>query len=523
MRNKVLVIGLDAADLDVVRPLVERGELPNLGRLMAEGASGVLRSTVPPVSAPAWASFLTGNNPGRHGLYSFVVEREGGGKIQLANMTDIHGPKIWDLVAAQGARPIVANVPVTWPPPAVDGVIVTGMLTPESEGVTFTHPPELSAEILASVPGYRIDVDRALLDDREQLFDAMLEMARVRKELFVHLMTTQPWDLMVAVFTNTDRVQHSFWRNERELVDRFFAAVDEHVGALLELVDLETTTVMVMSDHGFQGAKYKLYMNRLLADHGLLATCRAVELDEHYDRRRPDYFTGFQGGRGEPKQKGGVVRNVLAAVGVGGEMSIDWEHTRAFMWSLDTGGVAVNLKGRYPHGVVEQADYEKVRDEVIALLTDLKLPDGRPAFLSVKRREDVYHGDHVGGAPDVVVEQDDALDFGIQLDATNAIREHKRPLGHHSPRGLVALTGANCKRGTTIEGDLVDCVPTILHALGLAVPAGCDGKVLVDAFSDDRAVRTLDTAVEAADMSASAYSADEEEDLKRSLEGLGYL
>src|SRR5205823_13325169 len=82
--SKLVVLGLDAADLDVMRPLIDRGEMPHVARLMAQGSSGVLHSTVPPVSAPAWASFLTGRNPGKHGLYSFVVEH-GGGRMQLAN------------------------------------------------------------------------------------------------------------------------------------------------------------------------------------------------------------------------------------------------------------------------------------------------------------------------------------------------------------------------------------------------------------------------------------------------------
>jgi len=146
---------------------------------MADGASGVLHSTVPPVSAPAWASFLTGRNPGKHGLYSFVVET-GGGRMQLASAADIHGPKLWDVAASQGAKPIIVNVPVTWPAPAFDGLMVTGMLTPETRGVVFTHPASLADEIAKNVPGYRIDIDRALLDDRANAYAQMSEMEKRR-------------------------------------------------------------------------------------------------------------------------------------------------------------------------------------------------------------------------------------------------------------------------------------------------------------------------------------------------------
>ena len=526
MPRKTVVIGLDAADLDVMRPMIARGELPHIAKLLEDGAHGVLHSTVPPVSAPAWATFLTGVEPGRHGLYAFVVERPGDGRMQLANVTHIHGPKVWDLCALQGARPVVANVPVTWPAPVVDGVIVTGMLTPESaeNPVCFTHPPELSGEIRLSIPGYRIDIDHAMMADREHLFASLCEMNRHHRDLFVHLLRTQRWDLFVGIFTNTDRGQHAFWRSGRETVDRLFADVDRHIGELLREVDRATTTIVLMSDHGFTGCRWKVYVNRALEAAGLLATRRAAAQDESYDSRRPDFFEGFQGGRGDGAGDPGVFGKVLAAVGVGGIVTVDWPATRAFLWSLDSGGVAVNLKSRYPHGCVEDADYETVRDQVIAALSALKTADGRTAFRSVRRREDVFQGPYVSSAPDVVAEPDDAVEFGMDLDAKEPIREHRREEGHHSPRGFISLTGPGIRRGAAIEGRIADCLPTILHSMGLAVPPVCDGRVLLEAFEDPAPVRTLDAgAIAAGVATAPVYTAEEEAELRKSLEGLGYL
>ncbi len=520
MPRRALLVGLDAADLDVLRPLLARGDMPHLAELRAQGASGVLHSTVPPVSAPAWASFLTGCHPGRHGLYSFVVEREGGA-TQLATLADVRAPKLWDYVAAQGARSLVVNVPVTWPPPPVAGALVTGMLTPESRAVAWTHPPELQAEIERVVPGYRIDVDRAMLDDKETLFGQLSEMTRRRAALFVHLLRTQDWRVAVTVFTNTDRVQHAFWRSRRDLVDAHFREVDAHIGTLLAAIDRSETVVLLMSDHGFQSAHWKLYMNRALEEAGLLATRRGGD-PSSYDRRRPDWFADFQGGRGDAAPKQGALERVFSSVGLGGPHVMDWARTQAFTWSLDTGGVAVNLRSRYPHGSVDDADYERVRDAVIAALRALELPEGRPAFRTVRRREEVYAGPFADRAPDVVTEADDALDLGIQLDAKQPFRRHKQPEGHHSPRGFVCVTGPGCRAGATIEGSIVDCLPTLLHAAELGVPPGLDGRVLTGAFADGRAVRAADAlALESG--AAEGFSAEEEEALRRSLEGLGYL
>jgi len=521
--QKLVVLGLDAADLDVMRPLLDRGEMPHVARLMADGASGILHSTVPPVSAPAWASFVTGRHPGKHGLYSFVVE-EDGGATHLATLADIHGPKLWDVAASQGAQPIVVNVPVTWPAPAFDGLMVTGMLTPESPGVSFTHPRELADEIASKVPGYKIDVDRAQLDAKETLYPKMSAMEERRRDLFLHLLATRTTRLFVGVFTNTDRVQHSFWRRDRALVDEQFREVDAHVGRIVASLDPATTAVMLLSDHGFQGCAHKVYVNKALEDAGLLATRRADAADDSYDRRRPDFFERFQGGRGDAKgaPRAGLFSGLKALVGGGGERAIDWPRTRAFLWSLDSGGVAINAKGRSPHGLVEEKDYEKTRDAVIAALSSLALPGGGRACRAVRRREDVWSGEFVARAPDVVCEPADGVEFGIDLDAKETVRVHKRPEGNHSPRGFVSLTGPGFRRGAKIEGNIVDCLPTMLHALGLAVPDGCDGRVIEAAFEEKRAVRrTAET--EQTSATSRPLTAEEEAELRKSLEGLGYL
>lgn len=521
--KRLVLLGLDAADLDVIGPLMAAGRMPVIADLVARGTSGILHSTIPPVSAPAWATFLTGVEPGRHGLYAFVVERAGG-ETTLARSSDIRAPKLWHHCEAQGLRAVVANVPVTYPPEDCGrSTVVTGMLTPESAGVVFTHPPELSAEIRSAIPGYRIDVDKAMMSERETLFGRMDAITRGHRDLFIHLLRTRPADVFAGIFTNTDRAQHCFWRSDRALVDRMFEDADRYVGEVLAATDPSETVVMLMSDHGFTGARWKLYVNRALQDAGLLATTRSAAPDEHMARRRADSFEDFQGGGGAPRQEG-VLGKVLAAVGVGGEPVVDWPRTKAFLWSLDTGGVAVNLRSRYAHGSVEDADYERVRDAVIAALLAVRTGDGRPCFRTVRRREDAYAGEHVASAPDVVVEPQDDVAFGMDLDAREAVREHRRPEGTHSPRGFFSITGPGIRKGVRTEARIADCLPTMLHAVGGAVPAACDGRVITEAFETDRPVRVLAPgAASSAAAAPAAYTAEEEAELRKALEGLGYL
>jgi hypothetical protein len=155
---RILVIGLDGATYDLLQPMIQAGWLPNVQRALNEGAHGVLRSTVPPLTAPAWTSFQTGLNPGRHGVFSFqrrsrrhALERE------FVNSTSHRwATRLWHWLAQHGLTSGVINLPMTWPPqPMPTGsYLVSGMETPSTDH-PFTDPPELADELRAR--GYICD------------------------------------------------------------------------------------------------------------------------------------------------------------------------------------------------------------------------------------------------------------------------------------------------------------------------------------------------------------------------------
>ena len=158
--QRVLVVGLDGGTLDVIRPLAEGGLLPNVASMLRQGAWGTLRSTTPPHSAPAWASFATGANPGRHGVFHFrAIDRsfyEGSDYTRIVDARSIALPTLWERVSQAGKRVGVLNVPLTYPAQSVNGFLVAGMPAPPNP-TAFTYP----AELAASLPGYEIDVDAA--------------------------------------------------------------------------------------------------------------------------------------------------------------------------------------------------------------------------------------------------------------------------------------------------------------------------------------------------------------------------
>ncbi len=145
-RLRVIVIGLDGATFDLILPWVKEGCLPTFKRLMEEGVWGELKSTIPPLTGPAWSLFMTGKNQGKHGIFDFMVRNPEGYDWITINATFRKGRSFWNFLEEEGRRAIVFNVPVTYPPEHGKGAMVSGFLTPPG-AEDFIFPPELGKKL----------------------------------------------------------------------------------------------------------------------------------------------------------------------------------------------------------------------------------------------------------------------------------------------------------------------------------------------------------------------------------------
>ncbi len=254
--RRLLILGLDGLSWPLVDPLLEAGVMPHLARLKAEGAWGPLTSVVPTQSATAWASFLSGQNPARHGVFDFMV-RQADGTYRHAKPDP--ASTLWHHLGRGGLGVGVLNFPVTYPPDPVNGFLVSGMLAPR--GRTFTHPPALGDELLAAVPGYRIDLEWQLYAGREAaLVGELSEMIGQRAEAATYLNDRYRPQCLAVAFTATDRLQHALWRHMdpthpdydaaaaarlQDAIHGFYAALDGAVGHLLDNIDGETAVLVL--------------------------------------------------------------------------------------------------------------------------------------------------------------------------------------------------------------------------------------------------------------------------------------
>jgi len=528
----MLILGLDGLNWEILEPMLEAGVMPHLARLRQEGAWGPLTSVVPTQSATAWASFITGQNPARHGVLDFVV-RQADGTYRHAKPNP--AATLWHYLGRGGLRVGVLNFPVTYPPDPVNGFLVSGMLSPT--GQTFTHPPALGPELLAEVPSYRLDLEWQLYNNQAgALLDDLVEMTRQRARAARYLRDRYEPDCLAVAFVGPDRLQHTLWRHLdpghphhdpaeagvlAPAIHGFYATLDEAVGQLVAEAGRETT-VIVLSDHGFQAAAWQFRVDDWLADQGWLARqagrSRLTRLVRRFDtpwvrhlRRR-------------------LVKDIsqhFAAFAPGG--TVDWSRTVAFGPWNEQQGVRLNVRGREPEGIVAPGtDYESLRDEICRALLEATAPQtGLPVVAQVWRREEIYDGPFLDEMPDLVL----ALHppFAASPLQPGLWSPTGWGSGDHSLTGMTILRGPAIAPGRVEGSNLIDVVPTALYLLGQPLPASIDGQVLTPALDGAFVAAHPIRYQEAGDLGpevtavGEALTPEQEAEVQARLRGLGYL
>lgn len=509
-QKKVFVIGLDGATFDLIRPWVKSGKLPTLRRLIKGGISGPLLSTFPPLTGPAWSSFMTGKSPAQHGVLEFFRRKEDSYQQVLNNRMDIDGGSLWHYLSNAGKKVGVIGVPLTYPPEPVNGFMITGLLTPAGCR-DFTHPPELLNEIETQFGEYYLRLDEKYHPKSPRPFiDELYKNLENNSQVAHYLMSHKDWDFFMVHFYGTDRIQHELWHmldpthpdHDPEEITRlgnvvkeFFIKVDSVVGHLLKNLD-EETVVMIMSDHGF-GPIYKfINVNTWLLNEGFL---RLKNNPGTFFRHKlwkmgfnyislGNWVLRFGLGK-QAKRVGRAKREEWQQKIFLSLRDVDWSKSKVYSIG-NFGQLFVNLKGREPFGIVSPGDeYEEVLVDLTRKLSDLRDPEtGQPVIEKIMRGDEVYQGKFAQRAPDLVFYSTnmDYKAMGLSDFSSNKIFE---PVfgsrGHHRMNGILICYGPGVfKENAEIQNARIyDLAPTILYMMEQKIPADMDGKVLLDLFS----------------------------------------
>jgi predicted AlkP superfamily phosphohydrolase/phosphomutase len=545
-KPKVLVIGLDGATWNLIKPWADEGKLPTIKKLMNDGIWGELESSIPFVTCPAWKCYSTGKNPGKLGVFNWVNFNNESKKVEVVSTsTSFRGKEIWDYLGENDFRCGIINMPLTYPPKQVNGFMVCG--PPALDRSNYTFPLELKTKLKESYQYQimpKLDFIGAASFYKDQ---AILESMKIIKNKFTiakRLLKSEKLDFLHLTIFSIDTIQHFFW-NAMEIMDERYGNVmekcwmmiDYEIGELLKQTDSETHTFL-MSDHGFTKLKASFHINMWLIDRGYLRI---------KDSRRSTFFKiiariGLTQDRIMRLMKYKIFRIIVNFLSLRlkvtairrqflnseGEQNIistiktvDWEKTKAI--AIGENCININL----PASSNEYEEICKKISEKLKLIVDPMTNE--VIFENIRSRKDVYEGEFSSNAPDLLILPKEGY-RSVSVVKNGDLWSYPKDgrwSGCHKLNGIFAAQGPKIKNGIKINDvRIYDLAPTILYLCGLPIPSDMDGKVLIETFEEEHMMEHPITELSDEEVKSPrnnrALKKDKEEIIER-LKKLGYI
>ncbi len=502
MVRKVLLLGLDSVNFDIIGDWLAGGFLPNLKKLIEGGASGDLYSTLPPVSPCAWTTIATGKNPGKHGLFDFEKRGEDY-ESGIVTSNDIKEERIWGIVNKYGRTAGIFNYMYTYPPKKIKGYIVSDFFLTPSQTKIYAAPQKIAQEL--EDVGYILKEKEKYLPGKEDLvFDDLRKKIISNEKAVLHLLEKHDCDLNMYIFLELDRAHHRLWKfmdreypcseEERkqhgDKIRRLYQQMDELVGKVIAKAG--DRDIIIISDHG-AGPLYDIFfINKWLIKEGLLVIKKDARTQlKIFLARHNVLFNGYKmiaklGLRNiflhVPLAKKKKLINSLLSL-----EDVDWSKTKAYAKG-EFNQIYINLKGRERKGIVNSGkEYERLRNAITVSLGDLKDSAGKKLVTKVYKKEELYHGCLEKYAPDLIFDMQNnkyisSHHFGFEVNSLFGGLKMINNTGTHRQKGIFIINGKGITKKKGLSASVIDIAPTILYMMGLPIPGDMDGQALKDIF-----------------------------------------
>ena len=395
-KNKqACVVGLDGVPYTLLRKMMEDGVMPRTREIVSRGVLRSMTVTLPEISSVSWSTFMTGKNPGEHGIFGFTDLKPGTYDVRFPTFRDLRTETIWDRIGKTGGRSVVVNQPSTYPAREIPGVLISGFVSVDIE--KSVQPPRHLAMLARH--GYRVDIDtEKCRQDPRLLFSQLAALLDARRAVVDELWSAESWSLMEVVVTGTDRLHHFVFdafedpsHPHHADFRGYYSLVDGFIGHLYDKFreGHSPENFFLLSDHGFCQTKKEFYVNTVLEQSGFLSFDPA-----------------------SPPSLGAIT-----------------PESRAF--ALDPARIHIHRRGRYPKGRVEENDVERLKREISDAFEAVKDENGNKIVRRVFDANAVYKGPHAGNGPDLLLIPHDGYDMKGKLGARSAVGD-RRLQGMHT-------------------------------------------------------------------------------------------
>jgi len=472
VKPKVVILGLDGGTWKHLDKFMGEGLMPNFNSMMKNGVKGILQSGIPYTSRTSWLSILTGTNPGKHGIPHHIV----GDKPEV--------PLIWEILSEAKIKQIIVNELVTYPPLQIDGIMISGGFSTPSNSRDYVYPRKFFEEINDLVDGYIPSIPREAFNKLQQgCFDYFYQILKEWGEKVVktslYLSNKFEWQMFSTIIENPDFMNHFFW-DKPIFMKSFYQWLDETIGQFYKMSVSNNANLLIVSDHGGGPIKKHFLINTWLQESGFTKFRKPTEvrkflsktkLKRKFIRRALDKFhlrkVTSRLTPSELKKMIPITDN---------EAGFIEDSSKVYSEAYNEITVNVNNKN----------EYEKLRNEIIQKLLQLKDDDGNYIVKEAFKREESFHGPYVTRAYDIQFLLNDGYCYSASLKENYLVSPEELGnirTGDHRPEGIFFAVGPDIKKDYTIsQTNLWDICPTILHILGVQISSYMDGKVKTEIF-----------------------------------------
>lgn len=516
-KPRVLFIGLDGGDADLIEKWCQEGVLPNLSQMRSRGTWARMQTTAEVLHVSAWPSIYTGAAPDEHGLYHAYVMHPGGQSPVRPRPDRSPVPFLWKLLSDRGKRCIIMDAFMTCPLQNFNGTQIVDWGTWTWFSEPSITPESLKKEVQNKFGPYPAEdhskVGMTPPPDPQGFHRRLLAAVAKKTQVVKWLMDREDWDLFLVVFGESHPAGHYFWHYHDEsyiahskdkpglsALRDIYIALDKAIGDVLQTAG-DSTAVFLVSGDGM-GSNYSgsHILNDLLARMKLFnnipASATGSAGDGNMAKAKSDVLSAVR--NMVPKAFRVAVSRALLPRGVNERLSLrwktagtSWQHTRAFLIdNANEGYVRINLKGREPEGIVEPGkEYENLCEEIFQTAKHMTNPaNGKCAVHTVYKTDDIYNGPCRSHMPDIIINwNEDARittellteKYGTARSAQAAYEVMPYYTGNHRPNAFTIGLGPEIPAGQVLNGtSILDLAPTILTYFGITPPDYMHGKVL---------------------------------------------
>ncbi len=368
-----MVIGIDGVPYELIKDFSEKGIMPNFRKLIEKYKYVKTQVPLPEISSVSWTSFMTGMNPGEHGIYGFMEINNRNYSYRFPSFPLLPVKTIWERIGERGKKSVIINLPNTYPVRKINGYLISGFVALDIENAVY---PRSLLSFLKEID-YKVDVDTALGRKDKKFFMKELYETLDKRLLLYEKLKKEKWDLFFFIITGTDRLHHFLFKakddinhpNHNDFIE-YYKNVDEVIGKITEEMEKDDIPFIILSDHGFTSLKYEVYISQYLKEWGFL----------EFEDKSPKNLKSMK------------------------------ESSKAF--ALDPSRVYIHLKDKYGRGSVDKGDYDRIRDELKELFLSIDI-ENKKVIKNVFFKEEIYSGKYFDNAPDLVL----LSNYGFDLKA----------------------------------------------------------------------------------------------------------